>query len=59
MKFLRAIVGKTRRERIRNHKLGQSSRWWKYRTKSRKVNWDGLDMLKEWMSIEYQKEMNE
>jgi hypothetical protein len=44
----------TRRERIRKtYFRGELKR--KCKTKSRKVDRDGLDMLKEWMSIKYHK----
>jgi hypothetical protein len=51
MKFLRGIVRKTRRNELETHTLGNSSRWRKYRTKLREVYRDGMDILKEWISI--------
>jgi hypothetical protein len=38
MNFLRAVVGKNRRDGIKNDTLGESTSWREYRTKSGKAD---------------------
>jgi hypothetical protein len=41
---------------LERYTLGESSKWRIHRTKLRDVDWDYMDMLKEWMSTGYHKD---
>jgi hypothetical protein len=56
MEFLRRVVGKTRRRRTRNTNIRGELKMEEILSQIKVVGGDGLDMLREWMSTEYQQD---